>query len=549
MKSSSLKKRIFITTLVTIVCAVTLFLAVQISFTAIARSQETLIAESLNVARLQEIEIAHLTWAMGLQETVLTGATFNGALDPTACGLGTYMYGNTSNETMAQNLVKNIETYHNAIHNSAGDILDALTRSQSEAIQIYQNITGPNIEKLISYLRLAEEEALVAIEVAQKNCEVIRVVGLTTVTVSLLVLAGVVITYFRAVRVDVLTNLLEIEKGIKELSIGNLNTKVEMKSKFSEIIAIRDGYNFSIGELAKYVNTLREMMEQFATGDFSKTTNTVFLGDFKEIITAIESFKERISKLIIEINDASQQLTKGSDDISQGAQALAMGAEDQNVSINHLSESLNDLSEYIKEADSFSSSATKLGTQSNLIIENSYTSMENMLKAIDKISADSKDIMEIIKTINDIAFQTNILALNAAIEAARAGEKGKGFSVVAEEVRSLAQKSAQAAQDTAKLIENTVNNIHESEELAKDTNQAFGKVSNCSEQIVDLVKKLSDISTVEVKAITSMSNDMRAIIEVVDMNLATSEESAAVSQELAARSEQMYKLTTKFKTK
>ncbi|WP_010166301.1 methyl-accepting chemotaxis protein [Candidatus Epulonipiscium viviparus] len=548
MKSIELKKLIYSMSILVFSLNIVLLIVILFSFNRMSLSKETLSVENNIIDQLHKAEIVHYEWSTDLLGAILNGEPFEGSLDPKTCDLGTYMYSpENRNNADIINLTNAIEEYHDAIHNNAHKVMDALNIGIDEAINEYLINVKPNIEKLIQEIDILIAESEDRILESEEEYDVIEMTSLITIIISLIIMSGMLYIYFRWIRTDILVNIIKMEIGLEELSTGNLKGRVNLKTRFIEIQKMNDMFNFSMKELSKYVNSLSDLLADFAKGDFTHSTKITFLGDFEEIIVSIELFREEISKLLINITTSSEHLSQGAEDISQGAQALAKGAEDQNLSISDLSNSLNEISNQIKSSSEYATNARILGEESSLIIKDSSNKMAGMLNAINKISVDSKDIQEIIKTIDDIAFQTNILALNAAIEAARAGEAGKGFSVVAEEVRSLAQKSTQAAKDTTGLIENTVNNIKESESLAHTTEKAFVKISDSSNQITNLIKELYQIATTQVVTVDDMNKSMADIMDVVNTNVSTSQESAAISEELAANSESLYNLTTKFK--
>ena len=193
-------------------------------------------------------------------------------------------------------------------------------------------------------------------------------------------------------------------------------------------------------------------MEELSHGNFSIRSSVEFKGDFHKIQSSIDAFLDSINQAFVTINQAAEQVSSGSDQVSSGAQALSQGATQQASAVEQLDATINDISQHVKEsasnAEIASQEANDLG---DCIIQNNQQ-MQEMIAAMAEISRCSDEISRIIKTIQDIAFQTNILALNAAVEAARAGAAGKGFAVVADEVRNLASKSSEAAKDTTSLI-------------------------------------------------------------------------------------------------
>ena len=193
--------------------------------------------------------------------------------------------------------------------------------------------------------------------------------------------------------------------------------------------------------------------------------------------------------------------------------------------------------------------AQELGVLSGSHVETSNQKMTDMQGAMEEITEKSKEISKIIKTIDDIAFQTNILSLNAAIEAARAGEAGKGFAVVADEVGNLAKKSQEAAQNTSLLIEETIGAVQKGAKFTEETAEALHSVSESTNQVNDLIGEISKASEEESSGVSRLSDGLQEISAVVQENSATAEESAATAEELSAQANLMNDLVDKFKVR
>ncbi len=347
---------------------------------------------------------------------------------------------------------------------------------------------------------------------------------------------GVLLTIFlvRIVLKMILQPVQEIQYGLNELSKGNLQCEITYESK-DEFGNMCDDMRFCFKELEVYVKEISRLLGEFAQGNFTVTTDVNFLGDFEEIGVSTNEFKNKISNAMYEMQNTSIQVTSASDQVASGAQALAQGATEQASSIQQLSASIMEVNEQIKENANRAMEANHLSQQSSIDVSNSNDKMTELSNAMDVISQKSEEIEKIIKTIEDIAFQTNILALNAAVEAARAGTAGKGFAVVADEVRNLAAKSSEASKNTASLIADTAAAVTNGVQLTKETADALSSVIENTKSISNHIQEISDVSQEQSEIVSQISQGVEQISAVVQTNSATSEESAATAEELSAQ--------------
>lgn len=390
-----------------------------------------------------------------------------------------------------------------------------------------------------------EEEAVIQSNLAKKNTEtmIISFIIILVVVFILVLFVSIYFSFRTTVCITDATN--KIKDAIAELSKGNLHSYVDYAAN-NEFGELAENINFSFKEILKYINSIDYEMLEFSNGNFAVENDIVFLGDFVNIQKSIEKFQYDMCTTLSEIDAAFKQVGAGSNQVAIGSQALAQGAGEQASSIEELSANITEISNQISKTAEYSQAANALGKQAGTVVKKSQSEMLQMMQAIKDIAVSSENIQKIIKAIDDIAFQTNILALNAAVEAARAGVAGKGFAVVADEVRNLAQKSADAAKDTAQLIENSIRFVSQGEKLATSTNIAFGEVANVSEQILDMVAKISKASAEQAMYISQVSQSVDQISSVVQTNSATSQESAAASEELNSQALFIQSLIDKF---
>ena len=287
------------------------------------------------------------------------------------------------------------------------------------------------------------------------------------------------------------------------------------------------------------------------SGDFTvdSVCEEEYTGGFHPLLISFRGIAEKLNDTMQQISQSSTQVASGSEQVSNGAQALSQGATEQASSVQELAATINEISSRVNQnADSAQQANAKAGNVS-AEMNVSNDKMQQMIKAMGDISNCSNEIGKIIKTIEDIAFQTNILALNAAVEAARAGTAGKGFAVVADEVRNLASKSAEASKNTSDLIENTLKAVERGTQIADETaHTLFQAVSDVNE-MTGIIGQISEASSAQADSISQITMGIDQISSVVQTNSATAQESAAASEELSSQSQLMKSLVGRFKLK
>ncbi|QHI73834.1 methyl-accepting chemotaxis protein [Aminipila terrae] len=299
--------------------------------------------------------------------------------------------------------------------------------------------------------------------------------------------------------------------------------------------------------LGGYINEITEVLENVASGNLDVTIERDFIGDFNRIKIDLKRILDSLNMTFNEMRVAAEQVATGAEQFSDGAQSLSQGAIQQASSVEQLSAKIMEISNQVKDnavhANNANDKAEAVGTE----LENSNKQMQELLKAMDDINNTSGQIGNIIKTIEDIAFQTNILALNAAVEAARAGTAGKGFAVVADEVRNLASKSAEAAKNTTGLIESSLDSVREGARFAEITATSLDHVVIGTKEILSAIAEISEKTEVQSQSLEEVTAGIEQISKVVQTNAATAEESAATSQELSAQAQLLKDQISRFK--
>lgn len=339
--------------------------------------------------------------------------------------------------------------------------------------------------------------------------------------------------------------LSEVNHALREMSEGNLHVSITHKSN-DEVGQMADSMRSCVQTLSIYVNEIASVMNRLEKGDLTVTSDVQFKGDFIPIQHSIFGFVEELNYLMQSITQASEQVSAGSQHVAYGSQALAQGVTEQASSVEELSATIAQLSTTVKSNSEMAQTASENANHVNGQIAESGEKMNQSLELMQQIRSSAGKVSGIIKTIEDIAFQTNILALNAAVEAARAGQSGKGFAVVADEVRNLAEKSAEASKATTTLISSMVKSIEHGSESMQETKQYMDNVVAAASEITAVFQKISQASEHQTAAINQVTQGTDQISSVVQTNSATAEQSAAASEQLSSQAETLKTLTRRF---
>ena len=341
----------------------------------------------------------------------------------------------------------------------------------------------------------------------------------------------------------------ELTTVANKIADGNLDVSIDVNSN-DEIGNVSSAFNKTVTTLKSYIDYIDEItktLNKLSEGNMQFNLKYEYVGEFVKVKEALINISKTMSNTITQIKEASEQVASGSDQVSSGAQALSQGATEQAASVEELSATISEISNEINTNAQNSRLAYDLSSEAKKEILLGQEHMENMISSMHDITDKSNEISKIIKTIDDIAFQTNILALNAAVEAARAGAAGKGFAVVADEVRNLAQKCAEAAKNTTLLIEGTVHAVENGTIIADKTAKSLSIIVDKTAKVDDNIEKISEASVRQSESINQIMQGIEQISAVVQTNSATAEESAAASQELFAQAQTLKVLIDRFK--
>jgi methyl-accepting chemotaxis protein len=340
---------------------------------------------------------------------------------------------------------------------------------------------------------------------------------------------------------SVIKPLRVFTENMAEIARGDLRVRFEGVERKDEIGRL----SRAMGEMQTALQQKAEVIEGFARGDFSVEVEKI--SDRDELGESLAAMKGAINELLLQINHTVEEVSNGADQVSQASQSLSQGATEQAASLEEITSSTNEINSQSRQNAENASEAHSIAKQATLDAENGNARMAELGSIMERINASSDAINKVVKVIDDIAFQINLLALNANVEAARAGKYGKGFAVVADEVRNLAVKSANSVKETAKMVNETVNNITAGNKAADATGKQLKAIVEGSEKVAIFLDEIARASREQAEAIDQITQGLDQIDQATQASTASAEESASASEELAGQAQMLRNLVARFK--
>lgn len=414
-----------------------------------------------------------------------------------------------------------------------------------EAMKVYEKEYNPQAMETRTFLRQMETTTKEEADAYYQASEV----SSDTMLLVLIALAGITVLFSSAIwyliSKSITRPIQELKRSAEELAAGNLHTEISYTAE-NELGSLAESMRMTIQALREYMSEIEKSMMLIGKGKLNYQTEVEFKGDFIALKRSLDQISVMLSESMMKISNSAEQVSGGAQQISNGAQMLSQGASEQTGSIEELAANINEISETVKRNADDTVTASDLADAVEQEIMDNSTQMEAVTMAIAQIRQTSKDITGIVKEIEDIAFQTNLLSLNAAVEAARAGDAGRGFSVVAEEIRKLATKTTDASKITAQLIQKSTKSVEEGSALIDASEQSLKHIVDGARDVASKIEQISQSNIQQANFIIQIRQSIEQISDIVQGNSATSEESAAASEELAAQAQILRELVSRF---
>ena len=424
----------------------------------------------------------------------------------------------------------------------------AKRNKNDEALALFNSDYNDATEKLQDIL---VDIGKVASADAKSQYTSARVTGIVSIILMILIGAGTV-AFSNVIRTTItgimLKPIQELEGAAEKLKAGQLDVEINYESP-DELGKLAGNFRQACKTLEVIVQDTSYLLGEMAEGNFNVSSNNpqIYIGNFRQQYESMSKLKHELSDTMTQINEASEQVASGSGQLAGGAQALAEGATDQAGAVEELTATVESVSGIAESSAESASGAYQMVRTAVEQADQSREELQALTNAMERISSTSQEIQNIIGSIEEIASQTNLLSLNASIEAARAGEAGKGFAVVADQIGKLAGDSAQAAVNTRDLIEKSLQEIENGNQITEKTVAALNKILESMNDFANAVKGASESSTEQANMLKQIEQGIEQISSVVQSNSAAAEETSATSQELSAQSEGLKNLVGRFK--
>ncbi len=432
-------------------------------------------------------------------------------------------------------------------HNLGKSITEATSKMLTSTEGVSE-FTLNGLDYISGFAKIDSSEGWYIVTATPKQPMINSIFTASLMIVVVAILATITAVVVSSLRIRKIAGpIAETAARMQAMADGDVTSPATIYKTNDEIETMSEAAHSLVTNMSSIINDLNRVLASISNCDLTVDTNVSYPGDFEQIEQSIHSILKALNEIMAGVDVSSAEVLTGSNQMAEGSQSLADGTTRQASAIEQISATIAEVSSQIEHTAESAAEAGKLSQQTQEKVNEQDQEIQNMVAAMNEISDTSKEIEKIIKTIEDIAFQTNILALNAAVEAARAGDAGKGFAVVADEVRNLASKSAEAASSTTSLITASIDAVGKGSKIALSTAESMKEVKDMSSQTADLITDIASASAEETDSIRQITAGIEQISQVIQTNSATAEETAASCEELSGQSRLLKDQVARFK--
>lgn len=472
------------------------------------------------------------------KELVTSLDVIEGSLD----SIGNYMV--TSEEKDIFNRIRTNLAKYKQTRNQV--VIYSLSGRQDDGLALFRSEGTTIMNQISSDISLLLQKKIDNCNELADELMILKSISIICVIVAIIASSALVLVISKNLTKEISQPIDIMRKVAEEIADGNLDVSVDIESK-DEFGMLAFAFSKMINNLKAYISEISIILGNISRGDLITSTNEDYKGNFIEIKQSLDNIVKSLSDVFTNIKTTSGNVNLNCEQVANTAQILSERSVKQSDSVEKLSYYMNEINEQVQSNAQNAKNTNDITISLGSDIEKCNMKMEEMLISMGNIESASRDINNIINTINNIASQRELLALNAAIEAARAGDAGKGFAVVADQVRKLSGESANAVTQTSNLIKNCIEAVNGGKKLAEDTAMSLLEIVNNTKKATEFVSEIDSASEEQATSIEQINNDIINILEIIQENSETAKESACASQDLTAQAETLNKMIQRFK--
>ena len=456
------------------------------------------------------------------KELVTSLDVIEGSLD----SIGSYMV--TSEEKDIFNRIRTNLAKYKQTRNQV--VIYSLSGRQDDGLALFRSEGTTIMNQISSDISLLLQKKIDNCNELADELMILKSISIICVIVAIIASSALVLVISKNLTKEISQPIDIMRKVAEEIADGNLDVSVDIESK-DEFGMLAFAFSKMINNLKAYISEISIILGNISRGDLITSTNEDYKGNFIEIKQSLDNIVKSLSDVFTNIKTTSGNVNLNCEQVANTAQILSERSVKQTDSVEKLSYYMNEINEQVQSNAQNAKNTNDITISLGSDIEKCNMKMEEMLISMGNIESASRDINNIINTINNIASQTELLALNAAIEAARAGDAGKGFAVVADQVRKLSGESANAVTQTSNLIKNCIEAVNGGKKLAEDTAMSLLEIVNNTKKATEFVSEIDSASEEQATSIEQINNDIINILEIIQENSETAKESACASQD------------------